>query len=57
MQGQLPWRHRGASPLRVFADAALDTVEPDAPDVAGFDAIIQRFVDALPVERVAVDNT
>ena len=41
----------------VFADTALDTVEPDAPDVAGFDAFIQRFVDALPVERAAVDHT
>jgi len=42
---------------RVFADAALDTVEPDASDVAGFEAFIERFVDALPVERAAVDHT
>ena len=42
---------------QVFADASLDTVEPDAPDVAGFDAFIRRFVDALPVERAAVDHT
>jgi sugar (pentulose or hexulose) kinase len=41
---------------KVFADTALDTVEPDAPDAAGFDAFIQRFVDALPVERAAVDH-
>jgi sugar (pentulose or hexulose) kinase len=41
---------------QVFADIALDTVEPDAPDVVGFDAFIQRFVDALPVERAAVDH-
>jgi sugar (pentulose or hexulose) kinase len=41
----------------VFADTALDTVEPAAPDVAGFDAFIERFVDALPVERAAVDHT
>jgi len=41
----------------VFADTTLDTVEPDASDVAGFDAFIQRFVRALPVERAAVDNT
>jgi sugar (pentulose or hexulose) kinase len=41
----------------VFADTALDTVEPAAPDVAGFDAFIRRFVDALPVERAAVDHT
>jgi sugar (pentulose or hexulose) kinase len=42
---------------QVFADAALDTVEPDAQDVAGFDAFIQRFVDTLPVEQAAVDHT
>jgi sugar (pentulose or hexulose) kinase len=42
---------------RVFADIALDTVEPDAPDVAGFQAFIERFVDGLPVERAAVDHT
>jgi hypothetical protein len=42
---------------KVFADTALDTVEPNAPDAAGFDAFIQRFVDALPVERAAVDHT
>jgi hypothetical protein len=42
---------------QVFADTALDTVEPDASDVAGFDAFIRRFVDALPVERAAVDHT
>jgi sugar (pentulose or hexulose) kinase len=42
---------------QVFADTTLDTVEPDASDVAGFDAFIQRFVRALPVERAAVDNT
>jgi hypothetical protein len=42
---------------QVFANTALDTVEPAAPDVAGFDAFIERFVDALPVERAAVDHT
>ena len=42
---------------QVFADTALDTVEPDASDVAGFDTFIRRFVDALPVERAAVDHT
>jgi sugar (pentulose or hexulose) kinase len=42
---------------RVFADTALDTIEPDAPDVAGFNAFIRRFFDALPVERAAVDHT
>ena len=33
------------------------TVEPDPADVAGFDAFIQRYVAALPVERAAVDHT
>ena len=42
---------------QVFADAALDTVEPDPADVAGFDAFMQRYVAALPVERAAVDHT
>jgi sugar (pentulose or hexulose) kinase len=42
---------------QVFADITLDTVEPDGPDVAGFDAFTQRFREALPVERAAVDNT
>jgi sugar (pentulose or hexulose) kinase len=41
---------------QVFADIALDRVEPDPPDVAGFDAFIRRFVDALPVERAAVNH-
>ncbi len=39
---------------RVFADANLVTIEPDPADVAGFDAFIQRYVAALPVERAAV---
>ena len=38
----------------VFADAELDTVDPDPADVAGFDAYIQRYMAALPVERAAV---
>jgi sugar (pentulose or hexulose) kinase len=38
----------------VFADVELDTVDPDSADVAGFDAFIQRYVAALPVERAAV---
>ncbi|MGY1624632.1 xylulokinase [Geodermatophilus sp. SYSU D00965] len=40
----------------VFADAALETAEPDPADVAGFDAFVQRYVAALPVERAAVDH-
>ncbi len=42
---------------RVFAGARLEAVEPDAGDVAGFDAYLQRFVAALPVERAAVEHT
>jgi sugar (pentulose or hexulose) kinase len=38
----------------VFAGAGLQTVEPDPDDVAGFDAFVQRYVAALPVERAAV---
>jgi sugar (pentulose or hexulose) kinase len=40
----------------VFTDAALQTVEPDPADVAGFDAFMQRYVAALPVERAAVEH-
>jgi sugar (pentulose or hexulose) kinase len=40
---------------RVFANANLETAEPDPQDVAGFDAFIQRYVAALPVERAAVE--
>jgi sugar (pentulose or hexulose) kinase len=39
----------------VFTGASLQTVEPDPIDVAGFDAFMQRYVAALPVERAAVD--
>jgi sugar (pentulose or hexulose) kinase len=41
----------------VFADSNLATVEPDRADVAGFDAFMQRFVAALPVERAAIAHT
>jgi sugar (pentulose or hexulose) kinase len=42
---------------RVFADGSdLETAEPDPRDVAGFDAFIQRYVAALPVERAAVEH-
>src|SRR4051794_38923718 len=40
----------------VFTGAGLQTVEPDPVDVAGFDAFMQRYVAALPVERAAVDH-
>ncbi|HLM05049.1 MAG TPA: FGGY-family carbohydrate kinase [Blastococcus sp.] len=41
---------------RVFAGAGLQTAEPDPLDVVGFDAFMQRYVAALPVERAAVDH-
>ncbi len=40
----------------VFTGANLQTVEPDPIDVAGFDAFMQRYVAALPVERAAVEH-
>jgi hypothetical protein len=40
-----------------FAETALDTVEPDTSDIAGFDAFIQRFKEIMPVERAAADHT
>jgi sugar (pentulose or hexulose) kinase len=40
----------------VFAGASLQTHLPDPIDVAGFDAFMQRYVAALPVERAAVDH-
>ncbi|WP_268891257.1 FGGY-family carbohydrate kinase, partial [Agromyces humi] len=40
---------------RVFADAAIDTVEPVADDVAGFSAYLDRYRAGLAVESAAVD--
>src|SRR4051794_12046576 len=40
----------------VFTGTSLQTVEPEPADVAGFDAFMQRFVAALPVERAAVEH-
>jgi sugar (pentulose or hexulose) kinase len=40
----------------VFTGTSLQTAEPDPNDVAGFDAFMQRYVAALPVERAAVDH-
>ena len=40
----------------VFPGADVRTAEPDPADVAGFDAFMQRYVAALPVERAAVDH-
>ena len=41
----------------VFADAELEAVRPDPADVAGFDAFMQRYIRALPVQRAAVEHT
>ncbi|MGY1840761.1 MULTISPECIES: xylulokinase [unclassified Modestobacter] len=40
----------------VFAGTSLQTHQPDPDDVAGFEAFMQRYVAALPVERAAVDH-
>ncbi len=42
---------------RVFAGVELTTVDPDADDVAGFDAFLARYVAGLPVERAAVEHS
>ena len=42
---------------RVFADTQLETMKPDPAGVAGFKTFIERYVDALPVERLAVDHS
>ncbi len=39
---------------RVFADADIDVVEPDAADVAGFSAYLERYRAGLAVEAAAV---
>jgi sugar (pentulose or hexulose) kinase len=41
---------------RVFADAAVDVVDPDPQDVAGFTAFLARYTDGLPIERVAAER-
>jgi sugar (pentulose or hexulose) kinase len=41
----------------VFAGAQLDTAAPDPDDVAGFNAFMQRYVAALPVEQAAVEHS
>lgn len=40
---------------QVFAGVELEIMTPDAGDVAGFAAYLQRFTDALPVERAAIE--
>ena len=39
---------------RIFADAVVETVSPDASDVAGFAAYLERYTAGLAIERVAV---
>ncbi|GAA2217163.1 FGGY-family carbohydrate kinase [Promicromonospora sukumoe] len=51
LPGQSLGEYLGAE---VFADAALDVVEPDAADVAGFAAFLERYSAGLAVERAAV---
>ncbi|MDO8143061.1 xylulokinase [Isoptericola sp. 178] len=40
---------------RVFADAELDVARPDADDVAGFAAYLERYSAGLAVERAATE--
>ena len=40
---------------KVFADAESSTLQPDAADVAGFDAYMQMFKRGLAVEKVAAE--
>ena len=39
----------------VFADMAVETMEPDSADVAGFNAFMEQYKNCLPVERMAVE--
>ena len=38
---------------QVFAASTSETAQPDPEDVAGFNAFMQRYIAALPVERAA----
>lgn len=40
---------------RVFGDAVTETVAPDADDVRGFNAFLERYVAGLAIERAAVE--
>jgi sugar (pentulose or hexulose) kinase len=42
---------------QVFADVDLLTVDPDPDEVAGFDAFMDRYIAALPVEQAAIEHT
>ena len=41
---------------KVFAGNAGSEMEPDAEDVKGFDAFIERYKKGLPIERAAVES-
>lgn len=41
---------------KVFASMPVTTLSPDPADVKGFDAYMERFVKALPVEKSATEN-
>lgn len=41
---------------RIFAGQTGTTIQPDAGDVAGFDAFIEKYRACLPSERGAVEN-
>ncbi len=41
----------------VFGGVALESVDPDPSDVAGFDAYVRRFAAGLPIEQAAVAHT
>ena len=42
---------------RVFAGADVDEIAPDPADVAGFNAFIERYIEALPVQQAAVAHS
>ena len=42
--------------VRVFADAASTTENPDEGDVAGFEEFFDRFRKGLPIEHVAIES-
>ncbi|WP_231954538.1 xylulokinase [Actinoplanes derwentensis] len=42
---------------RVFAGAELSTAEPEKTDVEGFNAFMQRYVAALPVQEAAISHS
>ncbi len=41
----------------VFVDAPLQTVLPERADVTGFNTFMSRYVQALPVQKAAVEHT